>query len=1000
MSSDTGTVPTRVTSSRFIGRSRELAELEAALADASAGRPSLAFIAGESGVGKTRLLKELERGALAADARVVSGDCVSLGEDELPYAPIVAALRSLTRDGDPVLDELGPATRAGLASLLPELAPATALPVLDRDAPSQSQSRVFEALLTLLEHLGRDEPVVLAIEDLHWADASTRAFLSFLARSLRAERVLVVASYRPDELHRRHPLRPLLAELERGPRARRIELVALTRPELAEQLEDILGATPDDARVARMYARSEGNPLFTEELLAAGLDGRGELPPTLRDALMVRIEALPQDAQEALRVLAAGRSLDHALLAETAGLDAAALREALREAAAGHVIEVDEEGDYAFRHALLREVVHDDLLPGEHAELHLALARAFEHRMQEQGGNPRLAAGIAHHYLSAGDQPAGFAAAVRAGDAADEVHAHGEAARLYERALQLWARVPDPEALAGIDHATLLCRAASTHDDKLRSEALYEAALSEIDEAEEPYRAADLLEHLAHVRWNLGAAEAGLATLERGLALLPADDSSPERALLLGLRAKFLMLRGRHRSAIEAARDALEAAEAASEPAARSRALNVLGTSHMALGHVDEGAAKLREALDLAVAEGCLPEMRGAYINLADLLHQRGRSDEGRAVAVEGAQRTAGTGGFSSWVSSIEAEIALDTGDWAYAERHLPDPGPVTGTTFVNFALRHAELALGHGDSARARTLLDQVDAAAVNIDEPQFLGVMGALRAELERRSGDLDAARAAIRRALDRIETCTDDVVRLARVAAVGVVVEADAAQRACDVGDEEERRRALMEADFHLGRTGAAAEDGGPVEEAWLRSAEAEHARANGKADPAAHEAAAEAWEAVQRPYPAALMRWRAGEAHVAAGDREAASASLQRAHVVAARLGAGWLQGEIEGLAARGRLVLADADGAIPETVAAATAQEDPFGLTPRERQVLVLVAEGRTNREIGDSLFMAEKTASVHVSRILAKLDVRSRTEAAAVAHRVGLDGDVAVTRPV
>ena len=271
--------------------------------------------------------------------------------------------------------------------------------------------------------------------------------------------------------------------------------------------------------------------------------------------------------------------------------------------------------------------------------------------------------------------------------------------------------------------------------------------------------------------------------------------------------------------------------------------------------------------------------MRAAYINLADLLHQRGRSEEGRAVAHEGAERTTGTGGYSSWVSTVEAEIALDTGDWAYAERHLPDPGPVTGTTFVNFALRHAELALGKGDAARARALLDDVDVAAVNIDEPQFLGVMGALRAELERRAGDLDAARAAIRRALDRIETCTDDVVRLARVAAVGVVVEADAAQRACDLGDDEERRRALMEADFHLGRTGAAAEDGGPVEEAWLRSAEAEHARANGKSDPAAHEAAAQAWEAVQRPYPAALMRWRAGEAHVAAGDREAASASTR-------------------------------------------------------------------------------------------------------------------------
>ena len=249
---------TRVTSSRFIGRTRELAELEAALRDAAAGRPSLAFIAGESGVGKTRLLKELERNAFAAGARVITGDCVSLGEDELPYAPIVAALRSLTRDGDPVLDELGPATRAGLASLLPELAPPNGEAAADRDDPAQA--RVFEALLTLLDRLGRDAPVVLGIEDLHWADASTRALLVFLARSLRAERVLVLASYRPDELHRRHPLRSLLAELERAPRARRVELAPLSRDELAEQLADILGGPAEPSLVDAPARPQRGQP--------------------------------------------------------------------------------------------------------------------------------------------------------------------------------------------------------------------------------------------------------------------------------------------------------------------------------------------------------------------------------------------------------------------------------------------------------------------------------------------------------------------------------------------------------------------------------------------------------------------------------------------------------------------------------------------------------------------------------------------------------------------
>jgi DNA-binding CsgD family transcriptional regulator/tetratricopeptide (TPR) repeat protein len=994
--SETGIVATRVTSSRLIGRTRELAELEAALADAASGRPSLAFIAGESGVGKTRLLKELEGRAAEAGGHVIGGECVALGDDELPYAPIVAALRPLSRDGDPVLDELGPMTRAGLASLMPELARPDAPFAGDADDPAQG--RVFEALLTLLNLLGRDEPVLLSIEDIHWADASTRAFLVFLARSLRAERVLVVASYRPDELHRRHPLRRLLAELERGQRARHIDLTPLSRDELAQQLSDILGAPADDALISRLYARSEGNPFFAEELLAAGLDGRGELPPTMRDALIMRIEGLSPPAQDVVRLLAVARRLDHALLTDASSLDAATLRDAVREAVAGHVVVVDSDGRYRFRHALLREVVHDDLLPGEHAELHLALARAFERRLATDGPGAQITAGIAHHYLAAGDQPAALAAAVRAAEAAEAIHAHGEAARLFERALELWPRVGDAEALAGRRHWELLAQAAQAHDNdghRVRAEALYEAALEGVDVEAHPHRAAGLLERLAAARWGLGTAERGLETLERGLALLPEGDASREKAMLLARRAGFLMLRGRHRNAIAAAREALPVADAAGEPGARSRALNALGASLMALGEIDEGAANLREALALAAESDRSRELESAYVNLADHLHQAGRSEEARAIVIEGRQSGDGRGDCFDWLELLEAEIAFDTGHWAYAADHMLTLRPYAGTTFINATLRRAELAIGRGDADTARALLEQTKDATRYVDEPQFLGVLGALLAELERRAGDLDAARTAIQGALDRIETCTDDVVRLARVATVGTVVEADAAQRGRDVGSVEAERIALMEAEFHLARVSAAADNGGPIESAWLRSAEAEYERAAGRPDPARHEAAAAAWDELHRPYSGALMRYRAGEGHIAAGDREAATAVLDRAHAVASELGAAWLLGEIEGLAARARLALAAC--APPDDAEAAPRREedDPFGLTPRERQVLVLVAEGRTNREIGDRLFMAEKTASVHVSRILSKLDVRSRTEAAAVAHRLGLDGQVA-----
>src|SRR5690349_34662 len=398
---DTPLMSSRVTSTRFVGRAPELDELRAALAEATSGKPALAFIAGESGVGKTRLLAELERAARADGARVIGGDCVELGEGELPYAPLVGALRPLARANDPALAQLSAPARHALSRILPGLGREEER----NDDEATAQARLFDGLLELLELLAGEDGLLLTIEDLHWADRSTRAFLVYLASTLCRENVLVVTTYRPDELHRRHPLRPLLAELERDARARRVELRPLTRAELAQQLEDILGAAANHDLLERLFARSEGNPLFAEELLAAGMDGRGALPPTLRDALMLRIERLSPDAQELLRVIAAGRRLDHDLLAAASGVDP---RVPVREAVAAQLVVADEEGFYSFRHALLREVVVDDLLPGERASLHLALAKALEARAAglPAHGGAHLAAGIAHHYLESGDQPA------------------------------------------------------------------------------------------------------------------------------------------------------------------------------------------------------------------------------------------------------------------------------------------------------------------------------------------------------------------------------------------------------------------------------------------------------------------------------------------------------------------------------------------------------------------------------------------------------------------
>ncbi len=987
---DTWVVATRVCSSTFVGRSAELAELEAALADAADGQPWMAFVAGDSGVGKTRLLSELAQRARASGARVLSGDCVELGEGELPYAPLVGALRALARSHDPVLDELPAAVRAELSTLLPELGDGGAA----QPADGASQGRLFEALLWLLDRLGQDAPVLLAVEDLHWADRASRAFFAFLGRSLCRERVLVVATYRSDELHRRHPLRPLLAELERDTRSRRLALAPLTREELGELLADILGAAADDDLVDRVYTRSEGHPLFVEELLAAGLDGRGSLPPTLRDALMVRVERLPATAQEVLRVIAVGQRLDDELLADATGLPQADLHEALREAVANHILAVGSEGRYRFRHALLREVVDDDLLPGERAAIDLRLARAFEARAERDGLGVYLSAAIAHHYASAGDQPAALRASVLAADAAEGVHAFGQAAALLERAVELFDRVPDPEAVAGSDRVTLLGRAAEDHlreGDHARPEALARAALALIDERAEPRRAVRLLETLHSAQWYLGRGDESLATIEHALALLPQDEISPERGLLLASQAKTMMLRGKDTKAVEVARETLTVADALGDEQLRGRALNALGTSLMNLGDVETGSAALREALALAQRDGVPWQLNAAYINLADALHLNGRLHEARAVVEEGLAQEERLN--QAWLVILRAELALEAGEWDAAQAILASiGGRQIGNTLVNLDLRRAELALGRGDHAAARDLLDEAGQLGAGMDEPQFTGVLGALRAELERREGDLAAARDAVQNALDRLETCTDDTARLARVSAAGTIVEADAAQRARDLGEPEDERLALMQADMHVARAEAAAARQGPLTVAWLLVAHAERTRAAGAADPPAYAAAAEAWTALERPYPAAVARYREAEAHVNAGDREAAAAAARAARDTAARLGAGWLHGEVDGLAARARLGIADERAPADTDDAEAVAGDDPFGLTPRERQVLELVARGATNREIGAELFMAEKTASVHVSRILAKLDVRSRTEAAGVAHRLGLVG--------
>ena len=692
---------TRMTSARFVGRSAQLAELEAALREADEGRPSLALVGGESGVGKSRLADELIRHAREVGARVLSGDCVELGEDELPYAPLLTALRPLVRDGDPALDALAPSLRAALDAILPGLGE-------DRGAGEATQSRVFEALLTLLDGLAQDGPALLLIEDIHWADSSTRSFIGFLARSVCTERLLVVGTYRSDELHRRHPLRPLLAELASDPYMRLIDLPRFSPEELGEQLEGIVGDRPDAELVQRVYSRSEGNALYAEEILAAGLDGRGALPPTLRDALMLRVERLSPPAQELIRWLACQPAADHLLVAAVAGLDPTDLRDALREAVASHIVVTVDDESYGFRHALLREVVYEDLLPGERTEMHAALAGQLEQRIEGGERGAHITAQVAHHWAAAGNQPRALASAARAGLAAERVNAFAEAQSLFERALSLWERVPEPEQLAGIDEFELLRHAALAADqagDPARQEALLRRALELVAAEADPGRAALIHERLSQSLWSQHRQDDSLTALRDGLALLP-NEPSAERAKLLAQFSRRRMVQSRFAEAAEFAREAISVARAVGYREAEAIALNALGTALGESGDVDPGVAYLRESLEIAREEGLEMEEGGAWINISDVLNLAGRTDEALEAALQGLETAfAQDWRTTDWLKLSVSEFRFHLGDWDGAGDAIPPASRRhTGGTRLYWQTCRAQLALGAATSTSRQT--------------------------------------------------------------------------------------------------------------------------------------------------------------------------------------------------------------------------------------------------------------------------------------------------------
>src|ERR1039458_7542323 len=661
----------RAASPVLVGRDEQMAALDAAFASVRQGGPSAVLLGGEAGVGKSRLVGEFGAAAVAADGRVLTGGCLELGTDGLPFAPFTAVLRDLVHElgADAVAALLPGRTTRGLARLLPELGE----PDVSSD-PGEARARLFEDVLGALEHLAQLSPVVLVIEDAHWADRSSRDLLTFLIGNQRAiSGLLIVVTFRSDELHRTHPLRPLLASLDRIGWVGRIELPRLSRHDTAQLAVRILGRQPARDLADELYHRSEGNPLFVETLLCCDGELSPELPQSLRDLLLDSVRRLPEDTQEVLRVASAGGEVTgHALLAAVTGLDDGALTRALRPAVVANVLRARGDG-YAFRHELIREAVHEDLLPGEHGRLHSRFAEAID---ADPALVPPGRAGIelAHHWHSAHDSAWALIGAWRAAAQAGRAVAPAERLSLLARVLELWDQVPDAEMRIGADHARVLEEAISAAHDAGEFErgiALATSALKELDPATEPVRVAQVLGHRSHFRIRLGRKDFG-RDLEAALTYVPGEVAPATRIeILLSLARCAPHQVSNERSYAE---EALTLARQTGDEVSEANALLTLA---MFNADPSQQAASGSAPLQLVAQARAMGEQSGAdeillkaAVNESHLLegageHELAAAAARRAAESADAQRLSRTSGSLLAINQAEPLFALGRWDEA-----------------------------------------------------------------------------------------------------------------------------------------------------------------------------------------------------------------------------------------------------------------------------------------------------------------------------------------------
>jgi DNA-binding CsgD family transcriptional regulator len=929
----------------MVGRLAELDAMSGAYARVLAGQSQVLLLTGEAGIGKTRLVEELSTRVRSAGdgARVRFGAAVPLAGTALAYGPFVAAL------GDEARWLLAEDSAGDMLA---------------------ARHRLFVRVLELLTELAARSPVLVVLEDLHWADASSRELLAFLAIRLRAEMVMLVGTLREAEMG--SGARRWLTELECSSRVIRLRLNRLADAEIAGLVAALQSGVASADRVAAVVAAADGNPLYARELAIAD---PGRPPALIADVVLARAAALTAAARAIVdQVCVTDSGMSHELLAAVVPFTPERLLAAARLAVSSGLL-VAVGGDYAFGHELIRQVHYAYLLPGERQLLHRRLAEALAAR-------PGMAPGSLARQWHLADCPDRAApVAVTAARAAVSARAYPEALRCYALALELGAWLPESGS-ALLEEAA---QAASWAGDPERAMAWATEAISQPGVADGVGRAR-MLERLGRYQWEAGYLRAAVDATGQAIGLLGDSPPSALRARVLAAYASIRMLLAEFDEALPLATEAVVVAEQAGAVAEHAHGLATLGIIQAQRGDLEAGLAALRTSSGLARRARSIEAVVHAATNHMYLLCTAGRFAEALVVARDGRKATDSLDTPASLTSMLDnntAAVLIFTGRWSEADQLLAGlVGQSSGYATTCLRLGQLELAVGRGEDQCAADLAAALDKRA---EGPRILGPLHACLAEHALYSNDLATAAAEVLAGLSALVGTSLPAEEI-RLLAAGARVAADLASlprpaRPAGLPDQWARAVATF-ADRALAITES--HSGGQHEVvAFGVLVAVERARANRTDSRAAWRTAADAWRLAGTPYREAYARLREAEAAVRAGRHDQAARALDACQALAGTLGAVPLLTLASELARRARLTVRPAT----DRLAAIDAR---FDLTGRQQEVLALLARGNSNRQIARALFISERTVAVHVSRILDKLGVRNRTEATIACARLGL----------